>query len=51
MPFVRLARWHGGRVSILEVEYEHPPAMKAEEEGVAKWGEKRLDQYALTTHA
>ena len=41
---MRLARWHGGRVSIVEVEYEHPPAMKAEEEGSLAFIRKRLDQ-------
>ena len=44
VPFVHAARWHGARVTSLELEYAHPPSMKAEEEGVAKWGEKRLDQ-------
>ena len=44
VPFVRAARWHGKRVTGLELDYAHPIEMKAEEEGVARWGEKRLEQ-------
>lgn len=44
VPFVHAARWHAAHVTVLELDYMHPPAMKVEEEGVAKWGEKRLDQ-------
>ena len=51
VPFVRAARWHGAAVTSLELDYAHPPAMKTEEEGVAKWGEKRLEQLNfLFTH-
>ena len=42
VPFVHAARWHGARVEALEVAYAHPPKMKAEEEGVPLWSEKRL---------
>ena len=44
VPFVHAARWHGAKVGVLELDYHHPPAMKAEEEGVAVWGEKRVMQ-------
>ena len=44
VPFVHAARWHGARVEALEVAYAHPPKMKAEEEGVPLWSEKRLLQ-------
>lgn len=44
VPYVRAARWHGAKVGPLELEYHHPNSMKAEEEGVAGWGEKRLMQ-------
>lgn len=44
VPYVRAARWHGAKVGSIELEYHHPPSMKAEEEGVAVWGEKRLMQ-------
>jgi hypothetical protein len=44
VPYVRAARWHGAKVGPLELEYHHPRLMKAEEEGVAVWGEKRLMQ-------
>ena len=44
VPYVRAARWHGAKVGPLELEYHHPSSMKAEEEGVAVWGEKRLMQ-------
>ena len=44
VPYVRAARWHGSKVTSLELDYSHPPTMKDEEEGVAVWGEKRLHQ-------
>ena len=44
VPMVTAARWHGAEVMTHTVAYEHPAPMKEEEEGSAKWSEKRLDQ-------
>jgi len=44
VPMVLAARWHGAHVVSETVEYTHPIEMKSEEEGGAKWSEKRLDQ-------
>lgn len=44
VPMVEAARWAGKGVIEHPVHYTHPPEMKAEEEGVPKWSEKRLEQ-------
>ena len=44
VPMVRAARWHGAVVASREVAFSGAAAMRAEEEGVPKWGDKRLDQ-------
>lgn len=43
VPLVK-AHLAGAKVSSFEVDYYHPKTMKEEEEGVAKWNEKRLMQ-------
>tara|TARA_B110001452_G_scaffold103489_1_gene85888 strand:+ start:115 stop:957 length:843 start_codon:yes stop_codon:yes gene_type:complete len=44
VPMVRAARWHGAVVASHSVPFRLSATMKAEEEGVPKWGDKRLDQ-------
>jgi hypothetical protein len=43
IPLVN-AHLAGAMVTSLEIDYRHPKIMKEEEEGVAKWNEKRLMQ-------
>lgn len=43
VPLVK-AHLSGAKVEIFEIDYLHPKTMKEEEEGVAKWNEKRLMQ-------
>ena len=47
VPMVVAQRWHGCSVSSLEVDFILPAAMKQQEEGSPKWGEKRLLQLNL----
>lgn len=44
VPMVLAQRWYGCTVSSLEVDFILPAGMKQQEEGVPKWGEKRLFQ-------
>lgn len=44
VPMIRAQRWHGAKVVSYEFDYYQPDSMKAEEEGVPKWSEKRLFQ-------
>eukprot|EP00527_Entomoneis_sp_CCMP2396_P006345 CAMPEP_0198153040 /NCGR_PEP_ID=MMETSP1443-20131203/62354_1 /TAXON_ID=186043 /ORGANISM="Entomoneis sp., Strain CCMP2396" /LENGTH=254 /DNA_ID=CAMNT_0043819229 /DNA_START=231 /DNA_END=992 /DNA_ORIENTATION=+ len=39
-PMVHAQRWHNAKVTSYEITYQHPAAMKEEEEGSPKWTEK-----------
>eukprot|EP00977_Amphora_coffeiformis_P012932 scaffold3289_cov163-Amphora_coffeaeformis.AAC.7 len=43
-PMIHAQRWHGAKVSSLEIDFAHPVTMKREEEGSPVWIEKRLMQ-------
>lgn len=44
VPMVRAQRWYGATVVVHEFDFQHPPSMKDDESGDAKWSEKRLYQ-------
>jgi len=44
VPMVRAQRQNNAIVASFDVEFQHPPSMKQQEEGVPEWSNKRLFQ-------